>query len=138
MIQKAFTPASQLRIEGAAEFALAVWSYHQVDGNWIAFVVLFLVPDLSWLGYLGGNQVGAVVYNVVHNNWLPLALAALGFLVGDPQAIALAFIWFAHIGADRLLGFGLKYSTGFKDTHLGTLSDSGNRKWPQKSQTPKI
>ncbi len=138
MIQKIFTPASQLRIEGAAQFALAVWAYHQVDGNWIAFVVLFLVPDLSWLGYLGGNQIGAVVYNVVHNNLLPLALAALGFFDGDPLAIALAFIWFAHIGADRLLGFGLKYSTGFNDTHLGTLSGSGNRKWPQKSQTPKI
>jgi hypothetical protein len=137
MIQKLFTPANQLRIEGAGQFALAVWAYHQIDGNWIGFVVLFLVPDLSWLGYLGGNQVGAAVYNVVHNNLLPLALAALGFLDGDPLAIALALIWFAHIGADRLLGFGLKYSTGFKDTHLGTLTGSGNRKWPQKSQTPK-
>jgi hypothetical protein len=34
----------------------------------------------------------------------------------DP--IPLALIWFAHIGFDRLLGFGLKYPTRFKDTHL--------------------
>jgi len=27
-------------------------------------------------------------------------------------------IWLVHIGADRLLGYGLKYPTGFKDTHL--------------------
>ena len=27
-----------------------------------------------------------------------------------------ALIWLAHIGADRALGYGLKYPTGFKDT----------------------
>jgi len=30
----------------------------------------------------------------------------------------LALIWLVHIGADRLLGYGLKYPTAFKDTHL--------------------
>ena len=137
MIQKLFLPANQLRIEGAAQFALAVWGYRQVDGNWIGFVLLFLVPDLSWLGYLGGSQIGAAVYNIVHNNFFPLALAAVGFVDGDLLAIALALIWFAHIGADRLLGFGLKYPTGFKDTHLGTLAGSEKPKWPQKSPTPR-
>ena len=52
MIQKLFLPANQLRIEGAAQFALAVWGYHQINGSWIGFVVLFLAPDLSWLGYV--------------------------------------------------------------------------------------
>jgi hypothetical protein len=137
MIQKLFLPANQLRIEGAAQFALAVWGYHQVGANWIGFVVLFLAPDLSWLGYLGGSKVGAVVYNLVHNNLLPLLLGVLGLVVGDPLAIALALIWLAHIGADRLLGFGLKYPTGFKDTHLGTLAGSEKPKWPQKSPTPR-
>ena len=137
MIRKLFMPANQLRIEGAAQFALAVWGYHQLGGNWIGFVVLFLVPDLSWLGYLGGSQIGAIVYNLIHNNLLPLALAAAGFLDGDPLGITLALIWFAHIGADRLLGFGLKYPTGFKDTHLGALAGSDKPKWPQKLQTPR-
>jgi hypothetical protein len=27
-------------------------------------------------------------------------------------------IWIAHIGMDRMLGFGLKYPTRFSDTHL--------------------
>jgi hypothetical protein len=26
-------------------------------------------------------------------------------------------IWLAHIGADWLLGYGLKYPAAFKDTH---------------------
>jgi hypothetical protein len=29
-----------------------------------------------------------------------------------------AVIWIAHIGMDRMLGFGLKYPTRFEDTHL--------------------
>jgi hypothetical protein len=32
-----------------------------------------------------------------------------------------ALIWFAHIGMDRALGYGLKYETGFNDTHLGRI-----------------
>jgi hypothetical protein len=32
--------------------------------------------------------------------------------------LLLSLIWTAHIGFDRLLGFGLKYSNRFKDTHL--------------------
>ena len=27
----------------------------------------------------------------------------------------------APLGMDRFLGYGLKYETGFKDTHLGNL-----------------
>jgi Domain of unknown function (DUF4260) len=33
-------------------------------------------------------------------------------------AMAVALIWFAHIGMDRTVGYGLKYPTSFKDTHL--------------------
>jgi hypothetical protein len=35
-----------------------------------------------------------------------------------PELLAFALIWLAHIGFDRMLGFGLKYHNGFKDTHL--------------------
>lgn len=30
-------------------------------------------------------------------------------------------IWIAHIGFDRTLGYGLKYDSGFKFTHLGRI-----------------
>jgi hypothetical protein len=32
-----------------------------------------------------------------------------------------ALVWFAHIGLDRALGYGLEYDTGFHDTHLGRI-----------------
>jgi hypothetical protein len=35
--------------------------------------------------------------------------------------LALALIWLAHIGFDRMLGYGLKYQSGFGDTHLGRI-----------------
>jgi hypothetical protein len=40
---------------------------------------------------------------------------------GVPICVAIALIWAAHIGFDRLLGYGLKYPTAFTDTHLGKI-----------------
>jgi hypothetical protein len=33
----------------------------------------------------------------------------------------IAIIWLAHIGMDRVVGYGLKYSAGFGFTHLGRV-----------------
>ncbi|MDU3890869.1 MAG: DUF4260 family protein [Serratia liquefaciens] len=38
-----------------------------------------------------------------------------------------ALIWGAHIGFDRALGYGLKYASGFADTHLGGLGRKPQR-----------
>ena len=38
-----------------------------------------------------------------------------------PVLLPPALIWINHIGVDRLLGYGLKYSDGFGWTHLGRL-----------------
>jgi hypothetical protein len=35
--------------------------------------------------------------------------------------LPIALIWANHIGVDRLMGYGLKYSDGFGWTHLGRL-----------------
>jgi hypothetical protein len=29
-----------------------------------------------------------------------------------------AAVWVAHVGMDRLMGYGLKYEEGFRSTHL--------------------
>jgi Domain of unknown function (DUF4260) len=63
--------------------------------------------------------VGAVVYNVGHSYVSPSILAFLGFVVASPLLYSLALIWIAHIELDRMLGFGLKYASGFDDMHLG-------------------
>ena len=84
-------------------------------------VLLILAPDLSIVGYLGGNALGAVAYNLAHTYVLPLALALYGYISGQLLVQHLALIWLAHIATDRTLGFGLKYRTGFRDTHLTRL-----------------
>jgi hypothetical protein len=107
-----------LRAEGLAVLATAVIVYFDSGYGWLLLVVLALAPDLSIAGYLAGPRIGAVAYDAAHTYVLPLALAAAGVLAGSDFAVQLALIWVAHIGADRLLGYGLKYPTDFKDTHL--------------------
>ena len=112
------------RLEGAAFAALAIWLFNGTSWSWWLFAVLLLAPDLSMLGYFVGPRIGAIVYNVVHTWAAPLVLFAIGWVAGPPMLLPLAFIWAAHIGIDRALGFGLKLPTGFHDTHLGRLGRS--------------
>jgi hypothetical protein len=65
-------------------------------------------PDLSALGYLVGNRPGATTYNIAHVGVLPALLAMCGLLAGNALLVSLALIWFAHLGMDRLMGYGLK------------------------------
>jgi hypothetical protein len=97
---------------------MSILLYWQSGGNWWLFLLLLLAPDLSMLGYLAGPKLGASVYNTVHTYLLPAVLAVIGWLTVSELLLHLALIWFAHIGMDRLLGYGLKYSTALKDTHL--------------------
>ncbi len=111
-------PATLLRAEGAALLALGVLLYWVNGGSWLMFGVLLLAPDLSMLGYLAGPKVGAAIYNAFHTYAGPAVVGASGMIFASPLAIAVALIWFAHIGMDRTVGYGLKYPTSFKDTHL--------------------
>src|SRR5215211_751122 len=101
--------------------ALSILLYGLEGQSWLLFVVLFLVPDLSILGYPGGPRIGAVSYNLFHTHAPPGKLAAFGLLAGSSLLRSVALVWFSHIGFDRMVGFGLKYPTGFFDTHLHRL-----------------
>jgi hypothetical protein len=111
-------PALLLRAEGLAVFAAAVALYLEADyGLWPLFAFA-LAPDLAMVAYLAGPRVGAAGYNSVHTYAGPLALATAGVLADATLPVQIALVWAAHIGADRLIGYGLKYTTAFKDTHL--------------------
>lgn len=124
-------PRTFLRVEGLAVLGIVLGGYFTLDGPVWLLVVLALAPDLSMIGYLAGPRLGSLSYNVVHTYTLPLALGALGFWGDIHLARLVALIWAGHIGADRLFGYGLKFESGFKETHLSTqpapvsaLSDS--------------
>jgi Domain of unknown function (DUF4260) len=111
-----------LRLEGLAVAAVSLALYARTDANWWLFAALWLAPDLSMLGYLSGRPcTGARVYNVFHSYVLPGVLAISSLLFHAPALLPVALIWINHIGVDRLLGYGLKYSDGFGFTHLGRL-----------------
>ena len=64
---------------------------------------------------------GALVYNLAHTTALPALLLATGVLLTLPWALAASLVWLAHIGFDRMLGYGLKSPAGFGVTHLGMI-----------------
>ena len=112
-------PRPLLYLEGAGVFFLSIAAYHWYHGGWSLFVLLFLVPDVSIIGYFANARIGALVYNAVHTYIGPLFLGTYGIATDHRLPLLLALVWVAHIGLDRALGFGLKYPTEFKDTHLG-------------------
>ncbi|HEV2215025.1 MAG TPA: DUF4260 domain-containing protein [Terracidiphilus sp.] len=114
-----------LRMEGLAVAAIAALLYARVGVSWWLFAGLWLVPDLSMLGYLTGACRGAKVYNVAHSYVLPAILGLSAYGLHQQVLLAVALVWANHIGLDRALGYGLKYGKGFGWTHLGRL---GGRK----------
>jgi hypothetical protein len=110
-----------LRLEALAAVALSALFYARTGASWWLFAALWLLPDLSMLGYLAGPKLGARVYNAIHSYVTPATLAVTGLLVNSPGMLPYALIWINHIAVDRLLGYGLKYPSGFAWTHLGKL-----------------
>lgn len=115
---------SILRLEGLAVFITATVLYASLSGNRILYAVLFLVPDLSALGYLINARIGSWCYNLVHSYIGPMVFGLLCWSY-QPPYLPLVLIWIAHIGIDRSVGYGLKSSKAFKQTHLSRLNAQG-------------
>jgi len=113
-------PRVMLRLEGAAMLIGMLALYTHVGASWGLFAALFLAPDLSFAGYLAGPRVGAIAYNAMHGYVGPAIVAALSLALA-PSLAPIAMIWAAHVGFDRMMGYGLKYGTAFGHTHLGTV-----------------
>ena len=114
-------PRTLLRLEGLTLFAGMTLLYAVWGGSWWIYAILFLVPDLSFLAYLATPKAGAIVYNAAHSYMAPVAMMTSSFALASPLWLSIAMIWMAHIGIDRALGYGLKYSAGFTFTHLGRI-----------------
>ncbi len=127
------SPSRALVLTAAAPRGLAVAAltfalYARTGASWWLFAALWLAPDLSMLGYLYRPCWGARIYNAAHTYVLPAILVARSRsrLRANSAYLPIALIWINHIGIDRLMGYGLKYSNGFGWTHLGLDSASRN------------
>ena len=116
-----------LKLEELAEALFALVVFVHLPYAWWVLPAAFLVPDLSMLGYLAGPRVGAWCYNVAHHKALAVAAGVAGWWLGQPVLLLAGTVLLFHIAFDRLLGYGLKYATGFQDTHLGRVGASSGQ-----------
>ncbi len=114
-------PAALLRIEALTALLVSLGLYAWLGDSWVLLAVLFLAPDLSLAGYVAGPRIGTITYDLAHTCSVPLALLAAGLLADHSTVVSVALIWLAHIAFDRLIGYGLKYPTAFKETHLARV-----------------
>jgi hypothetical protein len=107
-----------LRAEALTTLVAGIVGYGYLGGPWLAFVPLLLVPDVAMVGFLRNARLGSLTYNVGHNLGTAGVALGLGLSLGVGWLAIAGCVLVAHIGMDRLLGYGLKYPTTFKDTHL--------------------
>ncbi len=122
-------PRLWLRLEGATLLISTLILYAATGRSWWVVATVVLLPDLFMVGYLGGTRLGALMYNIAHATPAPALLAGLGSWQHWQSLVAVALVWLAHIGLDRLMGYGLKYSDHFQHTHLGWI---GHRSDPRQ------
>ena len=111
-------PRLLLHAEGLTIAVVAIALYFHFDYPWWLLLALVLAPDLSMVGFAAGPRAGSAAYNVAHTSVLPVVLAGVGVLADSTWPVQVGLIWLTHIGIDRAIGYGLKYPTAFKDTHL--------------------
>jgi Domain of unknown function (DUF4260) len=114
-------PRRWLRLEGATLVVGALIAFSTTHQAWWLVPLTILVPDFLAAGYLRGMRIGASVYNLAHATPLPALMIGLAWWRAAPIVLALGLVWLAHIGVDRVLGYGLKYNDGFQHTHLGWI-----------------
>lgn len=110
-----------LKLEEFGMFCISIYALYFLKVEWWWYLVLFLGPDISMLGYLAGNKVGAVAYNFFHHKTFGIVLFITGLIFNNWLLQVIGIIIFGHSSMDRMLGYGLKYFEGFKFTHLGNV-----------------
>lgn len=116
-----------LQAEEIAQLAIAVVGLYMqpLNFSWWVWILLFLSPDISMLGYLINTKAGAFSYNLFHHKLTAVLIMIAGYATHNGIALFIGILLFAHSCFDRILGYGLKYSDDFKHTHLGMI---GNKK----------
>jgi len=110
-----------LKSEALALLIATILAYYFVGLSWWLFFVLLLFPDLFMVGYFKNSKIGATIYNIGHTYSIPILLLGVFIFSNISILLPISIIWIAHISMDRVLGYGLKLDTNFKDTHLGRI-----------------
>ena len=110
-----------LKLEEAAMFVLCIYALTLLHVSWWVYLLVLIAPDISCIGYLAGNTIGAGCYNLFHHKGIAIAIFITGFVLRNDWMQVIGIILFGHSSMDRMLGYGLKLDCGFKYTHLGLI-----------------
>lgn len=110
-----------IKLEELGLFFLGIYLFSLLSYQWWWFLVLLLAPDLSMTGYIVNAKTGALLYNLFHHRGIAILLYISGSYLNYEVVQLTGTILFSHSAMDRFFGYGLKYITGFKDTHLGEI-----------------
>ena len=115
------------RIENAMIAALSAVAFVDFGFSWWWLAVLFLLFDVSMVGYVRSPALGAWTYNAMHSYTGPAVGGVLAVVSSSRDLAFVSLVWAFHIGVDRLLGYGLKLRDGFTHTHLGQIGHRAAR-----------
>ena len=110
-----------IQLEELGLLLLGIYFFSLLNYQWWWFLVLILVPDFSMIGYVFGSKAGASSYNLFHHRGIAVLVYLAGIYFHQNEIQLAGVILFSHSSFDRMLGYGLKYETGFKYTHLGLI-----------------
>ena len=110
-----------LKIEEGAMLILSIYLFQDLTFSWWVYLVWFLAPDLGFLGYAVSTKVGAFMYNILHHKGIAIGLYIVGVYLVDENIQLAGIIFFGHSSFDRILGYGLKFTDSFNNTHLGKI-----------------
>ena len=137
-----------LKIEGTVLVASSLFAYSQFNLSFIWAAIVVFVPDLFFPEKFRQNRKVEMVYDLLHTYPLP-SIAMFISVVTDFKfehtSTAYVFLWFTHIGFDRLIGRGAKYDGVFVDRQLalarhllGEPPLEGDEKYVEMTETPKL
>ena len=112
-----------LRLEELMMLLLSAWMLYFFGAAWWCYLLMLIGPDISMIGYLAGNKVGAVSYNLFHHKGIAIAFIIAGARLNNTALMFTGIILFGHSSLDRFAGYGLKTFEGFKFTHLGKIGN---------------
>lgn len=117
-----------LRLEELGLFLLFTIAYfYFYESEWVLFLALFFVPDISFILYLISPKAGAIAYNILHHKGVMAILLLIGLYLQEETIIKIGMIFLAHSCFDRVFGYGLKYYDHFDHTHLGWIGKSKHK-----------
>lgn len=112
---------NSIKLEELAMLILSIILFYRLEYSFWWYLALFFVPDVSFLGYIVSPKIGAFFYNLLHHKGIAIILYLVGLYFSNNLIQLIGIVFFGHSCFDRILGYGLKYSDSFNNTHLGKI-----------------